>query len=564
MGFDIVIRGGRIYDGTGNPWFRADIGISDGKIVRVSRTPLRDADRVIDATGLAVSPGFINLHSHSDVTILYHNNAENCLAMGLVTELTGNCGISVAPVTEKYRDAILREIRSLAFCPIEGIEWTTLGDWMKKVEEKGLGINIAPLIGHGTVRGCVMGKEGEGGERVVPTEEEMEEMKAMVEEAMKEGAFGMSTGLVYAPGRNALTDEIIELCKVVAKYGGVYTSHIRSEGDQLIEAVWEFIEICERAGVRGVISHHKASGRNNFGKVCETLRLVDRARRRGIEIIIDQYPWRIGGVTKSLGGRFKPEVKTRRELVEKLKDPEEWEKLKAAMMKRRERERALYEERRRRLEEKGGWAPRPYAVRAGGVILYSKKHPEFEGKSFQEVADAMGVDDVWEALRALLIEDEGYTVAGNIPYSEEDIVTVMRHPVTTVSTDQYAMDNSKVSQSQLADNLSYPHPRGWGTYPKILGKYVRKEKVLTLEEAIRKMTSLPAQFLGLQDRGLIREGFWADIIVFDPEKVDNRATYGDPCRYPEGIPYVIVNGQLAVDEGEHTGVLAGRVLRNRI
>ena len=569
MNFDIVIRNGRIVDGTGNPWFKADIGIEKGKIAKLSPVPLEQADGVIDARGLLVCPGFINLHSHSDFTIISHNNAENCLAMGLVTELTGHCGLSEAPITEEYREMAPERMMGRSFSLMEEeVDWLTLDEWMEKVEEKGIGINIAPLVGHGTIRSSVMGVEGEGGERTAPTEDEMDEMKAMVDGAMEDGAFGFSTGLIYAPGRNALTEEVVELVGVVAEYGGVYASHIRCEGDKLLEATLEFIEICERTGVRGTISHHKASGRNNYGKVYETLRMVERARARGIDVIIDQYPWRYGGTTKSLGGRFKGwepgeglVVRTREELVEKLKDPEDWEKLKATALERREKEMELYEERKKELEERGGWAPTPYVMEEGGTILYSKTRPELEGGSLEEVAEAFGEDDIWEAIRALLIEDEGYTCAGGEPYSEDDVITILRYPWTTVSTDQYAMDNSKVSLQDAADALAMQNPRGWGTYARILGKYVRDEGVLTLEDAIRKMTSLPARFLGLQDRGIVRAGFYADLVVFDPKTVRNIATYGRPNLFPEGMPYVVVNGQVAIDEGKPAGALAGKVLR---
>lgn len=569
LDFEIVIRNGRVIDGTGNPWFKADVGIKDGKIAKLSPVPLKRADRVIDARGLLVCPGFINLHSHSDSTILSHNNAENCLAMGLVTELVGNCGSSVAPLSEEFRAAVAERMKGRTLGLMEDeVDWLTLGEWMKKLETRGIGINVAALVGHGTVRSIVMGVEGEGGERVVPTDAEMDEMKVMVDGAMKDGAFGLSTGLVYAPGRNALTGEVIELVKVVAKYGGVYASHMRCEGNRLLEATGEFIEICEKARVKGTIAHHKAMGSNNYGKVCETIRMVERARAEGVDIIIDQYPWRHGGTTKSLGARFKvsqpgeePAVKTREELVVKLKDRDEWEKLKAAVLKGREKELESYMLRKEELEERGGWTSEPFFTSLGGTVLSSKGHPELVGRSFREVADALGDGDLWEGIRSLLIADEGCTSAGGEPYSEDDIITILSYPWTTVSTDQYAMDNSKVSLQDAADALAMQHPRGWGTYAKILGRYVREEKVLTMEEAIRKMTSLPARILGLQDRGLVREGFWADLVVFDPETVANLATYGNPHLFPSGIPYVLVNGKLAIDESKPTGALAGKVLR---
>lgn len=568
MSFDLILKNGDIIDGTGNPWFKSDVGIKDRKIARISPVPLDEADRVIDAKGLLICPGFMNLHSHTDSTILAHNNAENCLAMGLVTELVGNCGSSVAPITESYREYVRARMKGRSFSlKEEEVDWLTLGEWIKRVEARGVGINIAPMIGHGSVRSAVMGVEGQGGERIVPTEEEMKQMKALVDQAMKDGAFGLSTGLIYAPGRNALTEEVIELVKVVSKYGGVYASHMRDEGDFLLKATREFIEICEKTGVRGTISHTKASGRENYGKACEVIRIVERARARGIDAIVDQYPWQHGGVTKSLGALLKgwdPSdelmVENRGDLVKKLKEPEAYEKLKAAAIARRDKEIELFKQRKKKLEEKGGWSPEPYAMATGGTILYSKAHPELEGKSYDDVMKAFGEEDRYDALRDLLIADEGWTCSGGEPYSEDDIVTILRYPWTTVSTDQYAMDNSKVSLQDMADELAMQHPRGWGTYAKILGKYVRDEKVLSMEEAIRKMTSLPARFLDLQDRGIVREGFCADLVVFDPKTVKSRATYGNPCLFPEGIPYVIVNGELAIDEGKHTGSLSGEVL----
>lgn len=569
MNSDLILKNGHIIDGTGNPWFKSDIGIQDGKIAKISPAPLFGADRVIDAKGLLICPGFINLHSHTDSTILAHNNAENCLAMGLLTELVGNCGSSVAPITESYREYIRARMKGRSFSlKEEDVDWLTLDEWIKKLEARGTGINIAPMIGHGSARSAVMGVEGEGGERIVPTEDEMALMKDLVDQAMKDGAFGLSTGLIYAPGRNALTEEVIGLVEVVSKYGGLYASHMRDEGDFLLKATREFLEICEKAGVRGTISHHKASGKENYGKACETVRMVERARAKGLDVVIDQYPWQHGGVTKSLGAFLKgwdPSeelmVENREDLVKKLKDPEAYENLKAAAIARRDKEIELFKVRKRNLEEKGGWSPEPYAMATGGTILYSKAHPELEGKSYTEVMKAFGEEDRYDAIRELLIADEGWTCSGGEPYSEDDIRTILRYPWTTVSTDQYAMDNSKVSLQDMADELAMQHPRGWGTYAKILGKYVRDEKVLSMEEAIRKMTSLPARFLGLQDRGIVREGFRADLVVFDPKTVKSRATYGNPCQFPDGIPYVVVNGELAIDEGRHTGSLSGEVIR---
>lgn len=569
LDYDLVIKNGHIIVGTGNPWYKADIGIKDGRIAKLSRIPLKTTIRSIDAKELVVCPGFINVHSHSDAGILGHNNAENCLGMGLVTELTGQCGSSPAPIIEEYKETVKSKMKARLFPDIE-VDWLTLGEWMKKVESRGIGINIAPLAGHGTIRACVMGEEGKGGERVVPSRKEMNGMKVMLDGAMKDGAFGLSTGLNYAPGRNALTKEVIELCKVVIKYGGVYSSQIRCEGDKLIEATKEFIDICKSALVRGTISHHKASGWTNFGKVNETIRMVEKARGKGIDIIIDLYPWRIGGTTKSLGSRFadflsedQHSKSPRVELVEMLKDDGEWARIKSATLEAVEEEKTLYKARKKSMEENGGWTSIPYAFQQSGTILSSRSHPELNGKTLKKVAEFFGKKDILDGIRTLLIADDGYTAAGGEPYSEEDIKSILKYPWTAVSTDQFANDDSKASHQKSADHLKILNPRGWGTYPKILGKYTREEKVITLEDAVRKMTSLPAQFLGLKDRGLVKEGFWADLVIFDHEKVKSNATYGAPQVYPSGIPYVLVNGELAVDKGKLTGALAGKVLRNK-
>lgn len=568
MTFDVVIKNGRVIDGTGNTWFKADLGITNERIERISYKKLENGDQVIDAAGMVVCPGFINPHSHSDGSILYHNKAENCLSMGVTTELTGQCGNSVAPIKESYQKQTSATIRR-RLCPLdEPVNWLTLDDWLDEIKRRGSGINIAPLVGHGTLRGSVMGVEGEGGERIVPTRDELDEMKTMLRQAMSEGGFGLSNGLNYAPGRNALTDEIIELANVTSEYAGVYASHMRCEGNLLLEATREFIEICETAGVRGIISHHKASGSGNYGKASETVRMVDHARAKGVNVIIDQYPWRFGGTIKSLGTRFLPTDPTkqapsqREVLIKQLKDDKLWEKLKTSAIEQRDKEIASYQKRHQSMLELGGWATEPYAMDTSGTILYSPSHPELESKTLEEVAQFYGVDDILEGIRRILIDDDGKTVAGAEPYSEDDIKTILIYPWTTVSTDQYAFDTSKTAQTLAFDALGTQHPRGWGTYTKILGKYVREEKVLSIEEAIRKMTSLPATFLGLWNRGLVREGFFADLVVFDPTIIANKATYSNPQVPPEGVKFVLVNGEIAVKDETLTGSLTGKPLRH--
>jgi len=338
MVLDVLIKNGLVVDGAGNPWFRADIGIKEGRIVKVSRTISEEADRVINADGLIVAPGFIDLHNHSDMiemtgSILFNRTAENLVMQGVTTVVTGNCGYSAAPLSEslreKFKERVARAVKAgIISKPIE-IDWLTMREWMTRVEEAGVSVNIVPFIGFSTVRESVMSDPN----RVEPTKEELERMKAMVREAMEDGAFGMTTGLEYYPQCNASIEEIVELLKVVAEYGGVYMSHVRSEDDYLIEAVREHIKICKLAGIPCCISHHKACGYWNWGKVCETVRLIEEARREGIEVICDCYPWETAAV-HNLGELLMPDLISKEKLLEYLKDEEKWKEIKEEAQKK--------------------------------------------------------------------------------------------------------------------------------------------------------------------------------------------------------------------------------------
>jgi N-acyl-D-amino-acid deacylase len=528
--FDAIVKNGKVVDGTGNPWFKADVGIESGRIVKVGYLGSVDAERIIDANGLAVCPGFVDAHSHSDMTIPFGPKVESAIKQGVTTMVTGNCGISLAPVNPAKENLLMRYIAP--FLPPGGrlkVEWRTFEEYLKKMEESGIASNVAPLAGHGTVKIAVMGFEDRPS-----TEEELEEMRALVSEAMRSGALGMSTGLIYAPGSYSKTDEIVELAKVVAKHGGVYASHIRNEGATLIEAMEEAIEIGERAHVPVEIAHHKASGRAFWGKTLESLKLMEEARARGVDVTCDQYPYEAGMTSLVMllppwaheGGMDK--------LLGRLRNPEDREKL------RKELENMVY-----------GWED----IYVGYVE--TEKNKPLEGKNFVKIAKARGTDE-FTALCDLLLEENG--VASMVAFSmgEGDIRRVMRHRLQMVGSDSWAVAPYGIL------GAGKPHPRFYGTFPKILGKYVRKEKVLTLEEAVRKMTSFSAQRFGLRDRGLVRDGSWADLVVFNPETVNDRATYQDPHQFPEGIEYVIVNGKIVVEKGEHTGVLAGKVLRHGV
>lgn len=552
--YEIVIKCGVIVDGAGNPWYKANIGIKNGKIKTVTRHEIKDGEKVLEVGGLVVSPGFVDIHCHTDQSILVHNKAVSRVMQGLTTDTVGHCGSAAYAFTEEYRE-ILEERMRARFAG-EEIDWTTLEEWRRKVESKGTGLNLAPFCGHNTIRTSIMGAEGEGGERFEPTAEELEGMKNLVAQAMEHGAFGMTNGLEFAPGRNATTKEVIEICKVVAKHGGVYISHIRNEDVVLIESVKEFIRTCDEAALPGCISHHKAAQCKDWGKPHETMRLIKEARSKGVEVITDVYPWTFAA-TSNLGRQFldRDEKLEPEKLIEQLKDSKKYIELKRKALERFEPEDTAEKRRVKGLAKYGiktgnAWHPLDHLH-----VAYSKTRPDLFGMNFYEAANWMDVDDPWEAMRRLYIEDGGTTVMGE-SMLEEDVIHMYKQPWTCVSTDGSAQDYP-------LSEYTGTHPRNYGTYPRVLGRYVREMRILTLEEAVRKMTSLPAGFIGLQDRGLIREGFWADITVFDPETVGNRATYADPCQYPEGIKHVLVNGELVVEDGKHTGALPGRVLRHK-
>lgn len=536
MSYDILIRGGRVFDGSGGDWFSSDIGISDGRIVSMGRLGDAKADRVIEAEGLAVSPGFIDTHSHTDVTIMLFPTSDSKVMQGVTTEVVGNCGLSLAPV---MGDLELQRRYVAAFHPEIASRlpwnWRSLGEYYRAVEELGTSVNLAPLIAAGNVRISVMGFENRP-----PTGGEMREMRGIVEEGMREGAFGLSTGLVYPPGIFTGTDEIIELAKAAARYGGIYSSHIRGEGDTLLQSVLEAIEIGRRAGIPVQISHIKVMGRANWGMSGKILYEIERARGEGIDVNADQYPYTAGStVFSSILPPWAQEGGIQR-LLERLRDPESRRRL------------------RRDLEsEIPGWQNwvKTLGWESFKMISFNRmENRRYLGKTIPEIASMMGKDPFETAMDLILTEDGGPMTV--IFYgSEYDVETYMKSPQVMVSTDAFG------SSPTGPIDLGLQHPRTYGTYPRILGRYVRERGLLTMGEAIRKMTSLPARKIGLMDRGLLRPGMWADIVVFDPFRIIDTATYEDPLRYPEGIRYVLVNGEVVVEEGRHTGKRPGKVLR---
>jgi len=546
LSFDLIIRNGFLIDGSGNPWFRADVGILGGKIATVTKLDTTEAERVIDARGLVVSPGFIDIHSHSDLALLINPRAESKIRQGVTTEVIGNCGDSAAPTNKEtvkfLKDEWGLEAKEVAW------NWSTFGEYLYQLEKQGVALNVAALVGHGTVRIAVMGVDNRP-----PTSEELEKMEELVAQSMDDGAFGMSTGLVYLPGCYADTSELIELCRVVARYGGIYASHTRGERETIIEALKEAIEIGEKAGVPVQVSHNcpKWGGSE---KLPEMFRLYEEARARGFDVTMDNDAhtdlnpelsqilpqWaQAGGVEK---------------IIERLRNPEIRERIKKEIVKDK--------------YPGPGYCGLVKHGRWDRVFLFRcKKNKDLIGKSFEEIAEMKGAKDPFDAYFDLLIEEKGDASALFNYIDENDIRAVLRFHLMMVST-----DGSAYAPYGALGKIDGYSPCSYGEYPYILERYVREEKIISLQEAIRKMSSFPAQKLGLKDRGLIREGAWADIVIFDMNKIKDRATSrypytfplpNFPHNYPEGIEYVLVNGQIVVEKGEHKGLLPGKVLRYR-
>lgn len=528
--YDVVIREGYILDGSGNPWFKADMAIKDGKIVKIGYLNHCQSDYVINAKGLFIAPGFIDIHTHYDLALFIDSKLEHVVKQGVTTIVIGNCGISPFPVKLKYLN-LLRKFTA-PFTPL-GAEinwnWVSLRGFTEELEKRKLGLNVAPLVGHGAVRIAAMGFEAREAEK-----DELEEMKRLVKQQMEEGAFGMSTGLIYAPAIYATTEELIELCKVVAAYGGIYATHIRSEGSMLVESIEETLTIGEKSNVSIEVSHHKASGKANWGKVKETLEMLEKARGRGIEVTCDVYPYTAG--MTYLSALLPPWVHEGGvpKLIERLKDSSIRSKIVEDMGKEVSKWENIY--------RSVGWE--------GVVIAYSKTHKEYSGKSIAKIAEETSLDP-FTVVFDTIVDDDATTLMIVHTMAEEDVRTVIANPLSMIGSDSWLVTTGK------------PHPRFYGTYPRIIAKYVREYGVLRLEEAIRKMTSLPASKLGLWNRGLIRPGFYADIVIFDYKNINDKATFEDPIRFTEGVNYVLINGEIIIDKGEHTGKTTGKVLRKQ-
>jgi N-acyl-D-amino-acid deacylase len=529
--YDLLIRNGLIIDGSGRPGYIADVAINGERIVRLAKLKNAAGAREIDATGMVVAPGFIDMLGQSETYLLIDPRAMSKVMMGVTTEITGE-GESIAPIN----DRLIREQEDFNRRYKLTIDWHTLSEYFKRLEKQGSGVNLATFVGATQVREYVVGFDNRP-----PTPAELEQMRQLVAAAMKDGALGLSTSLQYVPARFAKTDEIVELAKVAREYGGIYATHQRSEANALDESLAEVFQIARRAQIPVEIWHLKTAYKKNWGRMPEVLTKIRRARATGLDITADIYPYIAGSTSLSAclppwaleGGSEKMLARLRdAKIRERLKkevstDSKDWENIYLGS---------------------GG---------ASGVLIGAVVNRDLEGMQGKRVSQIAAEQDKdpLDALFDLILADHGQTGAIYFMMSEADMRAAMGAPFVSFCTDSGARAND----GPLAGAKS--HPRGWGSYPRILGRYVRDEHLLTLAEAVHKMTGLPAQRVGLHDRGLLRSGFYADVTIFDPKTVLDRATFEMPNQHPEGIKYVVVNGQISVDDGQRTAALAGRVLR---
>ena len=529
--YDIVIRNGRIVDGSGRPGFAADLAINGDRIARIGNLRGVKAKREIDARGQIISPGFIDMLGQSEQYVLIDPRAMSKVMMGVTTEITGE-GESVAPLN----DRILKEQEDFNRRFNLTVDWRTLDQYFNRLGKQGAGVNLGTFVGATQIREYVIGYDNRP-----PTSAELEQMKKLVADAMKDGALGLSTSLQYVPARFAKTDEIVELAKVAAQYGGIYITHQRSEANAIDDSMKEVFEIARRARIPAEIWHFKTAYRKNWGRMPEMLRRVAAARRQGLKVSANVYPY-IAGST-SLSACLPPwalEGGTDR-MIERLKDSGTRARLKQEIATDSKEWENIY-------LGSGG----PSGILIGAVT--NRDLEEWQGKRLSEIATAQQKDPL-DALLDFIIADHGQTGAIFFMMKEEDMQAALKSPFVSICTDSGA----RATDGPLAGSKS--HPRGWGSYPRILGHYVRDLRLMPLEFAIHKMTGLPASRVGLKQRGLLREGYFADITIFDPKTVIDRATFEAPNQYPVGINYVIVNGEIEVDNGQRTPLLAGRPLR---
>lgn len=519
--FDLVFRNGYIVDGTGNPWYKADIAVKDGVIAEIGSVK-GESKKEIDASGLVISPGFIDTHSHSDLYLIHEPASLMKLMQGITTEIIGQDGLGEAPIRDELVDEWRRYLSGLNGDPPIDWNWKSFKEYLETVEKASPAVNVASLVGHGNLRLLAMGMEDRE-----PTPSELEEMKKLLKESLKGGAIGLSTGLIYAPCVYAKTLELVELCKVVTEFDGVFVVHMRDEGNQLLESIEEVLHIGKESGVHVHISHFKASGEANWGKSKEAIPKLEEAHKKGVKVSYDQYPYTAGSTfLSSLLPSWVHEGGVEK-LLSRLRDSVTRQKI-------RDEYTSMVN-----VGRVAGWD------HVMVTYLGSEANKKYEGLYLSEIAEKRGVEPI-DVLLDLVLEEENMASMANFTMSPEDVKLIMKHTLGMTCTDGLL--------------LSKPHPRAYGAFPRVLGHYVRENQTLGLEEAVRRMTSYPARVFHLGNRGLLLPGYVADLVVFDPEKIIDTSTFGDPRRYPEGIHYVVVSGEVSVKDGKYTGARNGRVI----
>jgi N-acyl-D-aspartate/D-glutamate deacylase len=529
--FDLLITNGHIIDGTGSPWYAADIGIRNGHIAVIGGRAGANAKQTIDAHGMVVAPGFIDMLGQSELTILVNPHLPSKIFQGITTEFTGE-GASIAPLNERIIAADKLQYQHYGITP----DWRDLAGYFARLEKQGMGINLGTYVGATQVRRMIIGDDNR-----TPSPAELDQMRALVHTAMQQGAMGVSTSLQYAPAPYAKTEELIALAGEAARFGGIYATHMRNEGDYILDAIDEAVRIGREAHIPVEIWHIKAAGKKNWGRMPDIVAKVNAARDSGVEVTADTYaytawfndmsafvpPWAHDGGTAKM--------------LERLRDPAQRAKIRADM-----------------LDPNGKWdnewqeIPGPDAVLIGAV--QNQALLPLQGKRLSQIAEEKGKDPI-DTLMDILVEDSGFTYCAVFGMSEPDVLLALQQPWTSIDND---------SQGAALDGIlgkEHPHPRAYGTFPRIIHKYVEQERKLALEDAIRKFSALPAQKMRLSDRGVLKQGMWADIVVFDPAKVRDLATFDNPNQLSVGMQYVLVNGVPVISEGKMKNALPGRVIK---
>jgi N-acyl-D-aspartate/D-glutamate deacylase len=528
--YDVVISGGSLYDGDGGPASVGDVGIRGGKIVRIAnpgQLAAAIATRRIDANGLAVAPGFIDMHNHSDYTILVEPKSESMIRQGVTTMIIGESR-SAGPVNARASNG--------QDPPGVTVDWTTLGGYFDRLERQHMATNIASYVGEEQVWTYVKGYV-----QSAATQAELDQMKRLIAEAMEDGAMGLSTALLEPPSSLATTDNLIQLAEVARQYGGIYSSHIRDEGEGVFRAIGEAIDVGKGAKIPVDIIHMKIAHQKLWGRASEIIAMVQKARDEGFDIRANVYPYTAG--QNNLSSIIPPWAHDggREEMLKRLRDPAARRRMHDEVLN------GLPNWYNHYLATGDGW---------GGMILVrltNEKNKPFQGKRMSDLIKARGGDPV-DVLFDVLLEENGSVPTVFFHHSEQDMQLILKQPWTSIGSDGTAVNPTGPT------GTTHPHPRYYGTFPRVLGRYVRELKVLTLPEAIKKMTSMNADKIGIKDRGRLKPGMWADVTIFDPQVVADRATFENPAQFPVGITYVIVNGAVTMDHDQHTGALAGKVI----